>query len=488
MLRDLLLCERRFALDQFAPPGQRDPTSPFVQMLWRDGLVHEAEVLSNLTGPIEDLRGMDRRDREVRTAAAIADKAPLILGAVILHEDLIGMPDVLRLTDTGYRALDVKAGSALEGINGAYKPAYLAQVAHYAHILDATDIGCADFAGIIDAQGTEVTYDLNLPFGRDRRSGKQRHLELLSDARGVLAGDRVTKSALAAHCGMCHWRSKCRQELLHADDLTQLPGLGRAIRTTIAPIAETIADLARIDIGAVRDRKLPGLGTDRFVRFVNRAKLWSDPDGSPVAHRRLSVDPSAHMIDFDVEADPVRGIVYLHGFWHERAGQEDEFVHFFAPSVDAEGERIAFAQAIEHFRRYRTARWFHYSAYERTAYSGLQRRHPDVCDKGEIEEIFDPTRCTDLYKIIARDTDWPLSSYGIKSVAKSIGFVWSDADPSGSNSIEWFDTFARTGDETLRRRIIQYNADDVLASKCVRNALAELDQTGRIASFRRQSR
>lgn len=488
MLRDLLLCERRFGLDLFGVPSERDETSPFVKMLWREGLAHEDAILTGITGPVSDLRELDRSGREAQTAVAIDRRAPTILGAVLSHEDLVGMPDVMRLTPSGYVALDVKAGSAFEGPHGTYKPAYLIQVAHYAHLIAATGIGIGDAAGIIDAQGEETMYDLGLRFGRDRLSGSERHLATLKVARDIIGGDRGTRGALSAQCAMCDWRTTCRKELAASDDLTQLCGLGRAVRTTIESIAPTIADLASLDPGAIDDLALPGLGRERLARFAGRARLWVEPQSQPVAHRPLRLPDNPHAVDFDVEADPMRGIVYLHGFWHERPGREDEFVHFFAPSIDDAGERHAFALAIEHFRSHRSAHWFHYSAYERTAYSALQRRHPDVCDADEIDAIFEPARCTDLYKVIARDTDWPLSSYGIKSIAKSIGFSWSDLDPSGSNSIGWFDTYARTGDAALRDRIIKYNADDVLASKHVRHALAELDATGRIAAFRRPGR
>jgi predicted RecB family nuclease len=226
------------------------------------------------------------------------------------------------------------------------------------------------------------------------------------------------------------------------------------------------------------------VGADRLHRFVERARLIADPDAGPVAREPLGLTRPAHAIDFDVEADPLRGLIYLHGFWHVIDGK-GRFVHFFAETADEAGEREAFAQAIDHFRQHRNAHWFYYSAYERTAYRGLQRRHPGVCGEDEIELIFASERCTDIYAIIAKRTDWPLSSYGIKSIAKACGFEWEDVDPGGANSIEWYDRFVETGDGALRNRIVAYNRDDVIASQVVRDALEELETTGVIASFRR---
>lgn len=486
MLRDLLLCERRLALDLHGVQSRREETSAFVQMLWRDGLAHEADILAALPGPVADLRALDRADREIATSIAVSDEVPTILGAVITCADLVGMPDIMRWTSRGHIALDVKAGAALEGPRQTYKPTYLAQVSHYAHILAATGMGRGDISGIVDRDGNETIYDLNLPLGRAGTTGAERHLDLLSDARLIRDGGRDTTGAMCAMCAMCDWRAVCREDLRDTDDLTQLAGLGRAIRELVRPVATTVTELARLEPAG--RPALPGIGDERLDRFVQRARLWADMASGPVAYAPIALGPNAHSIDFDVEADPTRGIVYLHGFWHNRADTDGEFVHFFAPTIDDAGERSAFADAVAHFRRHRDAQWFHYSSYEKTAYKVLQRRHPSVCDEGDIDEIFAQERCTDLYKVIAADTDWPLSSYGLKSVARACGFSWSDLDPGGANSIQWFDDFARTGDEMLRERIIIYNRDDVRASAVVRNALVELGETGRIAAFQRPSK
>lgn len=489
MLRDLLVCERRLGLDLHADPSLRDTTSPFVRMLWADGLAHEEQVLEAMIDrDMVDLRGLPRSERERGTIAAIAGASSAIMGAVITHADLIGMPDLLLRIDGGYMALDVKGGSATAGPGDAYKEEYLVQVAHYAFILERSGLGRGDVAGIIDRQRRRIDYDLALPFGRDRLDGAARHARALEAARAIRDG-AATRGAISAQCGLCDWRSLCARELRQADDLTRVAGLGRALRPAIETIAPNVAALARVPpppSGAPTG--LPGVGSERLARFIDRARLLADPAAGPILREPLGLPDAGHVVDFDVEADPVRGLVYLHGFWHE-GGHEgvDGFVHFFAETPDQAGERDAFARAIEHFRRHRDAHWFHYSAYERTAYMGLARRHPDVCGEDEIRAIFEPSRCTDLYAVISRRTDWPLSSYSIKAVAKACGFAWDDPTPGGAASIEWYDRYVRTGDAALRERIVAYNRDDVRASAHVRAALAELERTGRIGRFRRPS-
>ncbi len=135
MIRDLLLCERQAALDIHGDPVLLDPVSAFTRMLWREGLAHETKVLSGFSEGLADIRGLTQSERESGTLSAIEARLPVILGDVIRHNNMIGMPDVLRWTPLGYVASDVKSGAALEGAKRNYKQGYLVQVAHYAHIL-----------------------------------------------------------------------------------------------------------------------------------------------------------------------------------------------------------------------------------------------------------------------------------------------------------------------------------------------------------------
>lgn len=483
MIRDVHLCERKVALDIHGDAVDRDPVSPFTRMLWREGLAHEEEMLAGLGEGAADLRGLGRRDRELGTLRAMEDGADVILGSVIQHEDMIGMPDVLRRTAAGYVAQDVKSGAALEGPKGNYKKDYLVQVAHYAHMLERSGLGRGDAAGIIDRTGAETIYDLSIPLGRERIAGAELHLRLLDRARDIRTSPDAARGALSAACSMCEWKTRCRRDLIPADDLTRIAGLGRAIREPIEAIATTVSALADLDKAAIG--AVPGVGADRLRRLVDRARLLADPAAGPIVREPLGLVRPAYAIDFDVEADPLRNLVYLHGFWHVAPDGTREFTHFFAETADAAGEKAAFARAIAHFRSHRSAHWFHYSQYERTAYRQLQRRHPDVCDEDEIDEMFAAERCTDVYAIVAARTDWPLGSYGIKAIAVACGFKWDDADPGGANSVEWYDRFVTTGDPALRDRIVAYNRDDVRASEVVRDALHELEATGLIKAFRR---
>jgi predicted RecB family nuclease len=118
---------------------------------------------------------------------------------------------------------------------------------------------------------------------------------------------------------------------------------------------------------------------------------------------------------------------------------------------------------------------FIYSKYERTIWRKLREKFPQVCRAEEIEALFHPSRTIDLYyDVVQKATMWPTRDHSLKTLAKFLGFQWRDANPSGAASIEWFDQWIKTGDPTIRQRIIDYNQDDVIATRVLLDGIRRL--------------
>jgi predicted RecB family nuclease len=77
----------------------------------------------------------------------------------------------------------------------------------------------------------------------------------------------------------------------------------------------------------------------------------------------------------------------------------------------------------------------------------------------------------DLYTdLVVKYSDWPTYSYGIKQIANRVGFRWRDRDPSGANSIAWYNEYLKQPDrQDLLERILQYNEDDCRAMIAVKD-------------------
>ncbi|MES1974272.1 MAG: TM0106 family RecB-like putative nuclease [Pseudomonadota bacterium] len=486
MVRDLSICEHRYHLDLAGDPSRRDPIGVFVQMLWAGGIRHEREILARLEGPVVDLRDVAIEDREEETTKAVNAFAPVILGGRISHADQLGMPDLMRLDPIlGYVAGDVKAGSANEkgGPDGRrYKREYGVQIAHYSKILSHKRWGPPGAAFIIDHEGAEVAYDLTAPIDRAGGTLDGLHAGLLSQARLIRNGCIATSPAASAACAQCHWRTLCRTDLEDRRDPTLLPQIGRSLRKALGPTLATVPDIAAMRLsdftGSDGKSILKGVGIERLSRIRDRAILLDNPGSRPFARQPLDLPVHDHEIHYDVESDPLQGgAVYLHGF-HEVIRDGDavttKYTAFFADRLEDEG--AVFAQALNFLADRPAAHIYIWSRFERTSMRQLQQRYPAVCDEDEVERLFQPERCTDLYTdVVLKHTEWPLQGYGLKKIARFCGFEWRDEDPSGANSIAWFSSWLETGDTAIKDRIVRYNEDDVVATSRVLDALRLLE-------------
>ncbi len=434
---------------------------------------------------MRDLRQEGPADRCRITLAALAeDGIDHVLGAEVRFDGLVGRPDVVSRIDGRWVAGDVKSGTPYMPDGVRVKDVYGVQIGLYAMILGALGVGVADSAFVIGADGRRVLFDLDAPWGTTTVARMVE--EAVARARDVLSFTIATRGAASLICGLCHWRGLCREEFDRDDDLTLVAEIGRSLRSVIEPLARTRTALAALDVAALRAAGLrsatPGLGIDRLDRLRDRAVLQTTPGSAAYARRPLALSRAALEWHLDIEADPLRGgLVYLHGTWERRLegdGRETcSFHHFFGDGF--EGERAAFEGAWRLLASDATARVYYYSRFERTSYRALQRRHPHVCAADDVEAFFSDPRVIDLYSDFVRPhTEWPLGSYGLKPIAKSLGFSWSADDASGASSIGWYDEWLRGGDPAVRDRIVDYNREDCIASAVVLDGLLALPVRG----------
>ena len=482
-LYSLVECPHRIWLDAVEDPAKRDRVSPFVELLWERGSKFERETIEGLGQPFLDLSALPTVQKERDTLAAMQRGEPLIYGGRIVHDDLIGQPDLLRREGSGYVAGDIKSGSGEEGAepdDRKPKRHYAVQLALYTDVLGRQHLSAGRRAFVWDIHGEEVAYQFDAPQGpRTPETLWTFYEQTLSEARRILTGNEKTLPAAAAVCKLCHWYSVCRETVKESDDLSQIPELGRAKRDAMIDQISTVADLAAINPeGFIKGKKTPfsGVGADSLRKFHDRACLLKTKDAKPYLTKPVKLPVSERKLHFDIEADPLRDHIYLHGFVvRDRGVADTRFVSFVAEQPTPEAERAAFADAIGFFRSSPDAIVYVYSAYERTTYRKLQQRYPDVVPAEEIEARFDESRTVDLYRIVKSSTEWPTWDHSIKTLAKFLGFQWRDTNPSGAASIQWYDQFVETGDRALLQRILDYNEDDCRAMIVLLDAIRDMD-------------
>jgi predicted RecB family nuclease len=434
----------------------------------------------------ENLRLFAGAEKERRTLEAMRSGAPLIYGGRLAADDLLGDPDLLRREGTGYVPGDIKSGRGEEGGDeetvGKPKLHYAVQLAFYVDLLERLKFSAGRRGFIWDIHRTEVIYDLNGARGPKTPTSLWNEYQVaLAEVRATYAQTEKTLPAYATSCKLCHWYSSCLKTLQKAGDLTLIPRLGRSARDTLAPTFATIADLAAANPdGYVQSKDktiFPRIGLATLRAFNARAKLLTTPGAKAYLKAPVQLPTAPTELFFDIEADPMRDICYLHGFVVRKKDDtaSERFVAYFADDDSSEAEQNAFAQAIEFFRSSQPAVMFYYSKYERTFYRKLQARYSDVCTADEIEILFNPATAVDLYNdVVTKATEWPTRDHSIKTLASHLGFRWRDPNPSGAASIEWYHRWVETKDSTVKQRILDYNEDDCKATRVLLDGIRAL--------------
>ena len=98
-----------------------------------------------------------------------------------------------------------------------------------------------------------------------------------------------------------------------------------------------------------------------------------------------------------------------------------------------------------------------------------------------VEELCDPRRTSDLREVVERHLVVG-HGVGLKKMSVYSGFRWRDADPSGSESMAWYDRAVGDPDPAVREanrlRLLAYNEDDCRATLALREWLTGSNLTG----------
>jgi uncharacterized protein len=495
-LYSYIMCQHRVWRDVWGPQEEKiKDDNPFVKLLWERGVAHEENVVADL-GELLDLSKVGWDSVATVTLQAMRDGAPLIYQGVLEHENLRGIPDLLkRLPDGSYLPIEIKSGMGYEAgttdseseddEGGKPKKSYAVQLALYVDLLERLGFEHQNRGLIIDGHRNEIVYNLDKPLGkRDTRTMREFYQATKADAWLLMQNERQNKPAYSGKCKLCPWYTSCKNWVKASSDPTGLFYVGASMRDSLEEYLhiEKIEDILQIDVPAVLQRKekekgfLPGVAEKTLGKLMDRARVLL-VDKKPVLYGELNLPVVTYELFFDIEDDPTQEFVYLHGVY-ERTPSGERFLDFTAKDNTPEAEQQAWQGFWDYIRSLPQDDFavYYYSAHEKTTYRKLRREYPEVISEDELEGFFGNPNVIDLYNVVLKQTDWPLPSYSIKELAVYLGFQWRDVSPSGALSIQWFNEYLETKDEAILKRILEYNEDDCKATMVLKDGLAALSK------------
>jgi predicted RecB family nuclease len=467
---NLSKCHRRVYLDLYGNPDERGEYSDFVQMLWERGVRIEGEIVEKIQNQraLVAVNGVASEELFLKTVQLMKEGAPLVYQGVLINGDHVGRPDLLEKIDGRskfgnweYVPCDIKSGRATADRDGGdIKQHYANQILFYCDLLEAIQGSKPRIGKIIDIAGEETIFDI-AEYDADYRESKL----ILNE---IVYKKKEPEPIVGGICKECVWSDPCFKIATERQDPTLLFKLGKQKYQLRSNGICNINDVSNINIAefSVPPTKMHRVGPATLEQWKRRANVWKTR--TPIIHKKPDFRLAKKEVFYDIEDDPSIDHVYLHGFIEVVNGKRSDYQHFFV--LERENEEKAARQFWEYIDSLAEDDViYHYGSYEKTKANRLKEKYN--LSSATLEK-FDRLR-VDLYRIVEQCSDWPLSSYGVKSIAKHLGFKWTAEDASGANSIAWFQEYQSNPTKNdLLEKILTYNREDCEAMIVVKGFIA----------------
>ncbi|MFT3716433.1 MAG: TM0106 family RecB-like putative nuclease [Gordonia sp. (in: high G+C Gram-positive bacteria)] len=311
--------------------------------------------------------------------------------------------------------------------------------------------------------------------------------DLLARRRAIAQGLVPTRPRRVNECRSCALWPHCEAQLIAADDVSLVIGGAGGTALQDAGIT-TVAQLAAYR-GEAPEEWPNNVSFRDAVVNANCRRL-----GVPLVRRldRPQVQRADVEVDVDMESYGERGaymwgtlltdnvdpepVVYRAFVTWDPLPTQDEgrsFGEFWTwlmrrrAQAHAQGKTFAaycYSQQAEN-------RWLRGSA---DRFAG----QPGVPSRADVDAFIDSDEWVDIYEAVNANFICP-DGKGLKRIAPVAGFGWRDDEAGGEASMEWYALAVGLDDGptdlTQRERLLQYNEDDVQATKVLREWLSSTE-------------
>ncbi|WLP92789.1 TM0106 family RecB-like putative nuclease [Gordonia sp. NB41Y] len=524
--RDLAGCEHRLALDVAHPDLVRDrPQPPDVARRTEAAGRHRDRVRDLLASMHTDQPGAfvvidpgPTPQRAEATLAACAAGAEWIWNATLPTDRAAGRrghSELLVRVDGGYLPVIVvnhrvsypaKTRRDLAGEPTVFRTSPLwgwvptpdpyrvgrnhrrdqLRLAQLTHMLLDAGLAAADDeeqlrAGVIGLDADCIVVHRMQPLLDDYRTVFERR-------QAIAAGRLVTTPRRIGECRSCVWWGRCGPELAERRDISLVAAGNQA---------DALAEIGLTTIDQLAHHRGPAPvnwpGNVAFDDAIVNAIAWLTDTPLIRRHERPQVARADVEVDVDMESfgedgaylwgtlltdnvDPDRPVVYRAFATWDPLPTRDEarsFAEFWRWLM---AERRQAHEAGKTFAAYCYSqqaenRWLLGSADRFAGAPGIPRRK-------EVEAFIGSAEWVDIYEAVGTNFICPQGK-GLKKIAPVAGFTWRDAEAGGAASMDWYRAAVGIGDAVLdltqRDRLLEYNEDDVQATKVLREWMDSAD-------------
>lgn len=433
--------------------------SDFEIKIMEDGVAHEKTVMRDLfqDQPVVEVKFTGQPEKDfTATLKLMQQGAPLIYQGTLTHADWTGRPDLLerragksRFGAWYYAPVDIKSSHDLQ-------PYQKYQLTFYAALLEKIQKFFPVEPAVINLDGERISFN-----AAEFMSEFEEVLAALEKIRAGKKPDPVLRKA-------CHatgpWGAVCERFAKDRNDIALLYNVDVKKLIALRELGIfTVEQAAKIDPAAL-DGRAPGLRLHglEVIQMQAQALLHQ----AVFIRKPVKLPEKKLEIHFDIESDLPNDFDYLYGFLI-RTGRKEKYKSFVAEKLADEKKMWQeFMDWLEGLPEDYVV--YHFAPYEKTRLKVLEKRYGG----GPALERF-RKNMVDLKSLTAKSVVFPLYFYGLKYIARFLGFDWTGQVTGGGQSIEVFEKYLATGQRALLDSILKYNEEDVRATAVLKDWLAK---------------
>jgi uncharacterized protein len=449
--------------------------SDFEIKIMEDGVAHEKAIMRDLfkdRSAVEvKFTGDPEKDFKA-TLKLMQQGAPLIYQGTLTHAGWTGRPDLLErragksvFGAWHYAPVDIKSSHDLQ-------PYQKYQLAFYAALLKKIQKFLPVEPAIINLDGERIRFNA--------AEFMSEFEEALAALEKICAGEKPEPVLRKA----CHdagpWGALCERSAEKNNDIALLYNVDvKKLRVLRSLGICTVEQAAEID-PTVLDGAAPGLRLHGLEVIKTQAQALLQR--AVFIRKPVELPETKLEIHFDIESDLPNDFDYLYGFLIRHPTPRlptslklrrtsrvagDRYKAFVAEKLEDEGKMwYEFMDWLGSLPEDYVV--YHFAPYEKTRLKVLEKRYGG----GSALERF-REKMIDLKTLTSKSVVFPLYFYGLKYVARFLGFDWVGKVTKGGQSIEVFEKYLETGKRTLLDSILKYNEEDVRATAVLKDWLAK---------------
>jgi uncharacterized protein len=472
--------------EEFVSEDKRDPRSPYRELLHERGTEHEKKVIETGYPEGEVIEYKEPEEGFLKLLEAMDRGAEVICGLPLLYlpENMQGIIDILQKRADhssvfgGYYYL-VKEIKLAKNI----KEEHIIQGAFYTYLIGKIQDYLPERFSIINRDYEEQEYRY-----ADYEESLKKAIE---GTRAILDGREVPTPTYNG----CEWpwETYCNHEALRTRDVSLVGQVGPRTKTNL--VAHGFKKIWDISSANVEDlQKVPRIGAGKAQKLILSARAIKKGEPILLDSSVLKFPEKSTEIFLDLEGTDQPGhedelgeqVDYLIGTLIRKDGRE-EYKSFISHRLG--DEETMFREFVEFVRAQRDYVIYHWHNYEYWHIKKLGERHRlehqverHGLEQGverhglehEVEELLLP-HMIDLHKMATRAYVFPTYGNGLKEVAGYLGFKWRHDDINALDAIAYYLKYQDDPDgyRDEIQAIVDYNEDDCIATRVVRDWLQE---------------